>query len=48
MKYRPLEMNLNLVGTQGKCKNKSLYHIVMAKCPTMYKLKMFIDYEYDF
>ncbi|CDW83073.1 UNKNOWN [Stylonychia lemnae] len=48
MKHRPSEMNLNIVSPKGKCKNKTLYHIVMAKCPTLHKLKMFIDYEYDF
>lgn len=48
MKHRPHEMNLNLVSGSGKCQGETLLHLVMARCPTYHKLKIFIDYDYDF
>eukprot|EP00347_Sterkiella_histriomuscorum_P020744 403336639 len=57
MKHRPSELNLNHVVVtelyQPVIDTKSnngltLLHLVMLKAPSMRKLKIFIDYEYDF
>lgn len=49
MKSRPAEMNLNYTCQKGAVnKGLTLFHLVMAKFPSYHKLKIFIDFEYNF
>ena len=54
MKQRPREFNLNYQSVKAKSvtgdkrHGVTLLHLILEKCPSLFKVKLFIDFEYDF
>ncbi len=52
VKMRPREFDLNYQSEKAKSltgeDKVTLFHLVMEKCPSFHKLKIFVDFGYDF